>query len=167
MESKNTTYEHCSLARILEHVGEWYNILILRDVMQGMTRFDEFQKSLGIASNTLSKRLQGLVESGLLERRRYQERPPRDEYIITDAGRDFLPVIAVMIAYGNKYFSPDGIDTVIVDKKTGKSIQPTVVDKKTGNPVSAAAVTFAAGPAASAEKRKHYKDLGLPVLKAV
>ena len=167
MESKNTTYEHCSLARILDHVGEWYNILILRDVMQGMARFDDFQKSLGISSNTLSKRLQGLVDSGLLERRRYQERPPRDEYIITEAGRDFLPVIAVMVAFGNKHFSPDGIDTVIVDKKTGKPIQPTVVDKKTGNRVTAATVTFAAGPAASADKRQQYKGLGLPILKAV
>lgn len=166
MQPKNITLEHCSLARILEHVGEWYNILILRDSMLGMTRFDEFQKSLGIATNTLSKRLQGLVDSGLLARQRYSERPPRDEYVITDAGRDFMPIIAMMTEYGNQYFSPNGADTLIVDKKSKKPITPVVVDKKTGQPITAQTVTFATGPAATKEKREHFSQLGLPVLKA-
>jgi len=164
MDSKNTTYGHCSVARVLEHVGEWYNILILRDSMLGMTRFDDFQKSLGISTNTLSKRLQGLVDSGLLERRRYQERPPRDEYIITDAGREFLPVVAMMMDFGNKHFSPNGIDTVIIDKATGKLMSPTLVDKKTGKPINATTAEFAAGPNAANDKRNYFRSRGLPVL---
>lgn len=166
MDSKNTTYEHCSVARVLEHVGEWYNILILRDSMLGLTRFDDFQKSLGISSNTLSKRLQGLVDSGLLERRRYQERPPRDEYVITDSGREFLPVVAMMMAFGNNHFSPNGIDTVIIDKETGKAMTPTLVDLVTGKPINAETAIFAAGPDAAPGKRAFFHALGLPTLKS-
>ena len=80
----------CPIARGLERVGEWWSILILRDAFAGMTRFDEFQKSLGIAPNMLTRRLNALVEAGLLERRRYSEQPPRDEYR-ADRARPRLP----------------------------------------------------------------------------
>ena len=79
----------CPIARSLEHVGEWWSILILRDALHGMTRFDEFQRSLGIAPNMLTRRLNALVEAGLLERRRYSEHPPRDEYVPTAARARF------------------------------------------------------------------------------
>src|SRR6187431_2939241 len=89
----------CPIARSLERVGEWWNILILRDALRGSTRFDQFQKSLKIAPNMLTRRLHGLVEAGLLERRRYSEHPPRDEYRLTDRGRDFRPVLIAMLAF--------------------------------------------------------------------
>ena len=69
----------CPIARSLERVGEWWSILILRDALRGSTRFDQFQKSLPIAPNMLTRRLHGLVDAGLLERRLYCERPPRFE----------------------------------------------------------------------------------------
>ena len=75
------------IARSLDRVGEWWSILLLRDALKGFTRFDEFQTSLGIAPNMLSRRLSGLVDAGLLERRRYSERPPRDEYVLTEQGQ--------------------------------------------------------------------------------
>ena len=84
----------CPIARSLERVGEWWSILILRDAFAGMTRFDAFQKSLGIAPNMLTRRLTALVEAGLLQRRRYNEHPPRDEYLLTNRGRDFRPKTA-------------------------------------------------------------------------
>ena len=65
----------------------------LRDALHGLTRFDQFQKSLDIAPNMLTRRLNALVEGGLLERRRYNQRPPRDEYVLTERGRDFQPVL--------------------------------------------------------------------------
>src|SRR3546814_9216212 len=89
MQRTNLGNMQCPIARSLDRVGEWWSILILRDAFAGLTRFDQFQKSLGIAPNMLSRRLNGLVESGLLERRRYNERPPRDEYVLTEVGRDF------------------------------------------------------------------------------
>lgn len=150
----------------MEQVGEWWNILIMRDAMCGMTRFDEFQKSLSIPSNTLSKRLLALSEAGLLERRRYSERPPRDEYILTKSGRAFLPVIAAMQAWSNEYFSPDGIDTLFVQSGTKTIVSPIVVDKKTGNPITLDNTEFCAGPAAKKEKRDHFAALNLPVMPA-
>ena len=83
----------CPIARSLERVGEWWSILIMRDALNGLTRFDEFQKSLGIAPNMLTRRLNALVEAGLLERRRYRERPPRDESLLTERGRAFRSVV--------------------------------------------------------------------------
>ena len=83
----------CPIARGLERVGEWWNMLILRDAFAGISRFDDFQQSLGIAPTMLTRRLNALVENGLLERRRYSERPPRDEYVLTERGTDFRPVL--------------------------------------------------------------------------
>src|SRR5947209_3576779 len=98
----------CPIARSLEHVGEWWSMLILRDAAQGVSRFDDFQKSLGIAPNMLARRLGGLVEAGLLERRRYSARPPRDEYVLTARGEDFRPVLWAILAFGNRHFAPEG-----------------------------------------------------------
>ena len=83
MRRKSFGNMQCPIARSLERVGEWWSILILRDASLGLTRFDEFQESLGIAPNILTRRLKALVEAGLLERRRYSERPPRDEYVLS------------------------------------------------------------------------------------
>ncbi len=90
MQRKSFRNMPCPIARSLERVGEWWSMLIMRDALHGMTRFDEFQNSLGIAPNILTRRLDGLVDAGLLERRRYSERPPRDEYVPT-ASRARLP----------------------------------------------------------------------------
>src|SRR6201996_862482 len=99
MQRKSFGRMACPIARSLERVGEWWSILILRDAFYGLTRFDEFQTSLGIAPNILTRRLNALVESGLLERRRYSERPERFEYILTERGEDFRPVLWTLVAW--------------------------------------------------------------------
>jgi DNA-binding HxlR family transcriptional regulator len=83
-------------------------MLILRDAFAGVTRFDDFQQSLGIAPNMLARRLGALVDAGMLERRRYQERPPRDDYVLTARGRDFHPVLVELVAFGRKHFAAPG-----------------------------------------------------------
>ena len=98
----------CPIARSLEHVGEWWSLLILRDAFGGLTRFDEFQKNLGIAPNMLVRRLAALVDAGLLEKQRYSERPPRDEYRLTARGRDFKPVLVELAAFGRRHFAKPG-----------------------------------------------------------
>ena len=108
MQHKSFADMTCPIARSLEHVGEWWSMLILRDAFGGTTRFDDFQLSLGIAPNMLARRLASLVEAGLLERRRYSERPPRDEYVLTDRGRDFKPVLVALVAFGKKHFAAPG-----------------------------------------------------------
>src|SRR5271163_1423382 len=105
MQHKSLGHTGCPIARSLERVGEWWSILILRDAFAGATRFDDFQKSLGIAPNMLTRRLKALVDSGLLERRLYSEKPPRHEYVLTPRGRDFRTVLWTLVAWGNKHFA--------------------------------------------------------------
>src|SRR2546429_7687456 len=108
MQRKSFARMACPIARSLERVGEWWSILILRDALHGLTRFDQFQKSLGIAPNTLTRRLNALVEAGLLERRRYNERPPRYEYVATARGSGFRPLLIAFLALGHKRLAHEG-----------------------------------------------------------
>jgi len=146
----------CPIARSLERVGEWWSILILRDALHGFTRFDQFQRSLGIAPNMLARRLNALVEAQLLERRRYSEHPPRDEYVLTARGRDFRPVIVALLAWGNKHFAPEGASVLLVDAHTGLPADPVLVDRVTGRPLEAPAYVYAAGPAAGERTRRKF-----------
>ena len=156
MRRKSFGSMQCPIARSLERVGEWWSILILRDATHGLARFDEFQESLGIAPNILTRRLKALVEAGLLERRRYSERPPRDEYVLTQAGRDFRPVLWALLAWGNKHFAPEGPSVVIVDSGTGVEADPLLIDRKSGRPLVPPEFRSAAGPAADARTRRRH-----------
>ena len=135
MQRKSFSDMQCPIARGLEHVGEWWSILILRDAFRGLTRFDEFSESLGIAPNMLARRLTALVEAGLLRRHRYTDRPPRDEYLLTDRGRDFRPVMLAMLAFGNKHFPPQDREVQIVNTETGQPVEPLLVDPANGRRV--------------------------------
>jgi DNA-binding HxlR family transcriptional regulator len=135
MQRKSFSSMQCPIARGLEHVGEWWSILILRDAFRGLSRFDEFGDSLGIAPNMLTRRLNALVEAGLLERRRYNERPPRDEYVLTQRGKDFRPVLLAMLTFGNKHFPPDDLEVRIVNTETGQPVDPLLVDPSNGRRV--------------------------------
>jgi DNA-binding HxlR family transcriptional regulator len=146
----------CPIARSLERVGEWWSILILRDAFLGLTRFEQFQKSLDIAPNMLTRRLNALVESGLLERSRYSEHPPRDEYLLTERGRDFRPVLWTLLAWGNRHFAPEGASVVIVDGETGAIAEPVLVDAVSGRKLTAPPFRSAAGPAADEQIRWRY-----------
>src|SRR5271163_3214125 len=156
MRHKSFGNMQCPIARSLERVGEWWSILILRDASLGLARFDEFQESLGIAPNILTRRLKALVEAGLLERRRYSERPPRDEYVLTPRGRDFRPVLWALLAWGNKHFAPEGASVVLIDRATGAEADPVMVDRTSGQAITEAGFRSAPGPAADARtKRRH------------
>jgi DNA-binding HxlR family transcriptional regulator len=111
---------NCSVAQCLEVVGEWWSPLILRDaVIGGVRRFDDFQASLGISRNVLTRRLSRLVEHGVLERIPYQENPPRHEYRLTEKGRDLWLVIAAMRQWGDKWAAPDGPPLNVIHKTCG------------------------------------------------
>jgi DNA-binding HxlR family transcriptional regulator len=156
MQRKSFGNMQCPIARSLERVGEWWSMLILRDASLGLTRFDQFQESLGIAPNILTRRLKRLVETGLLERRRYSDKPPRYEYVLTQAGRDFRPLLWAFIAWGNKHFAPEGPSVVIVDSKTGVEADPLLIDRVSGRPLTTPDFRSAAGPAANAQIRQRY-----------
>jgi DNA-binding HxlR family transcriptional regulator len=147
----------CPIARSLQHVGEWWSMLILRDAVHGLSRFDDFQKSLGIAPNILTRRLNGLVESGLLERKPYSSKPLRYEYVLTPGGRGFQPVLVALLAWGNKHLAPEGASVVLVDRETGKKVDPVLIDAKTGKHISDMDHLLAPGPAASPAAKKRLK----------
>jgi DNA-binding HxlR family transcriptional regulator len=139
----------CPIARSLDRVGEWWSILILRDALGGMTRFEEFQKSLNIAPNMLTRRLTALVDAGMMEKRRYCARPPRDEYVLTGRGRDFRPVLLALLAFGNRHFAPEGASVAIVDAETGAPAEPLLSDRRSGRPLASPEFDLAPGPAAT------------------
>jgi DNA-binding HxlR family transcriptional regulator len=101
--------ENCSAARALELVGERWSILILRNAMYaGSRRFNQFQRSLGIASNILSARLDWFIENGLMESRPAPDDADVREYVLTAKGQDLEPVILALSAWGDQYAAPDG-----------------------------------------------------------
>jgi DNA-binding HxlR family transcriptional regulator len=93
----------CSIARTLDVIGEPWSPLILRDIYVGMSRFDQMQADLGISRKVLTERLKWLVESGVLERRRYRDRPPRYDYVLTDKGTELVDLLMVMVAWGDRW----------------------------------------------------------------
>ncbi|HEY4090799.1 MAG TPA: helix-turn-helix domain-containing protein [Luteibacter sp.] len=126
----------CPISRALALVGDAWSALILRDASLGKTQFDQFRTSLGIAPNILSRRLKALTEAGVLETRRYSERPPRDEYILTPAGVDFLPILAAMGEWGRRH-NGAGKLSQMTNPQTGKRVEPVVIDRVTGEPLHA------------------------------
>ncbi|MEN3148612.1 helix-turn-helix domain-containing protein [Neorhizobium sp. IRAMC:178] len=159
MKRAGPTDTGCPVLRSLKHVGEAWSILILRDALAGATRFDEFQRNLEIAPNILTNRLKSLVESGLMEKRRYCERPPRDEYHLTQRGRDFRAVVQALLTWGNQHLAPEGESVVIVNKETGEQAEPVMIDRRSGKPLSDPVFTNAAGPAANERIRRRYPSM--------
>jgi DNA-binding HxlR family transcriptional regulator len=155
----------CPLSATLGLVGEWWTLLILHDAFDGYTRFDEFQENLGISSSLLTSRLKRLVASGLLERRQYQDHPPRHEYVLTDVGRSLRPVVVVLAAWGNARLAPDERSMVLVDAETGAEAEPVVVDRATGRRVDGPDFVFTAGPAASRPFLDRYAERPAPASK--
>ncbi|WP_322978061.1 helix-turn-helix domain-containing protein [Pseudomonas sp. C11] len=131
MDSEKECDDPCPIARTLAVAGDAWSILILRDAHAGLSRFDQLRKSLGIAPTMLTRRLASLTEEGLLEKRRYSEHPPREEYLLTAAGRDFLPVLFMIGAWGRQHRG-GGKLTRFLDAETGTEIQAIAVDEVTG-----------------------------------
>jgi DNA-binding HxlR family transcriptional regulator len=107
----------CSIARSLELVGERWTILVIREVFFGRRKFSEMQRSLGVARNVLTNRLQRLVEEDILERRQYSERPVRHEYFLTEKGLDLWPTIVSLMHWGDKHMPlPGGPPAILLHK---------------------------------------------------
>ncbi|WP_371231974.1 winged helix-turn-helix transcriptional regulator [Pseudomonas sp. QE6] len=149
MQRKTLSDSLCPIALSLEQVGEWWSLLIMRDALQGVSRFDEFSRSLNIAPNMLTRRLNALVEAGLLERRAYCVKPLRHEYIPTGKGRDLQVVLYALIAWGNQHFVADEVAVQVVDRTSGRPLRPMMVDEVDGRVVPWDECDLAAGPGAS------------------
>jgi DNA-binding HxlR family transcriptional regulator len=100
---KSLDHLDCSVANTVDVIGDRWSLLILRDAFFGVRRFDDFQKDLAIARNVLADRLQGLVDREILTTRPYQDNPPRNEYVLTDKGRDLFDVLMALWRFGDKW----------------------------------------------------------------
>jgi DNA-binding HxlR family transcriptional regulator len=142
----------CPVAQALDRIGDWWSLMIVRDALRGLRRFEDFQASLGIARNMLSRRLKALVAAGILETRPYSERPPRHEYRLTVSGRELMPVMIALLNWGNRWLAPAaGPTTVLVDRASGERLEPYL--SLSGAPLRHDAIGLAAGPGAGPETR--------------
>src|ERR1700761_5785687 len=114
----------CPVARPLDAIGDWWSLLIIRDLFDGLHRFGEFQKSLGLAKNILSSRLRNLIEHGILETVPASDGSAYQEYVLTDKGRGLFPVLVALRQWGEDYFFESAeTHVVLVDRKCGQPVK--------------------------------------------
>jgi DNA-binding HxlR family transcriptional regulator len=140
----------CSLAKSLEVIGERWSLLIVRDVMNGNRRFSSIQASLGVARNVLSARLQRLIDEDILERRAYQESPPRHEYFLTEKGLDLWPILLAMMHWGDRHSAgPEGPPVLVFHKDCGGPVSDRGVCEACGETLNARDARALPGPGAA------------------
>ncbi len=141
--------EVCSVARTLEMIGERWALLVLREAFLGTRRFEDFQRNIGCARNILSDRLQKLVGNGILERRRYQERPPRFEYRLSERGLDLYPILVGLMQWGDRHIAEERGRPVVLEHRTcGHETTPELVCSHCGDPVNARSMRVRLGSGA-------------------
>lgn len=140
--------QNCSIARTLELVGERWTMLVLREAFLGRRRFEEYAERLGMARNVLSARLAHLVEEGVLEKVRYQDRPERFEYRLTDKGRDLWPVLSALRDYGDRHYAPDGPPVLVTHRGCGGELDDRRICRRCGAALELADVEARPGPGA-------------------
>lgn len=137
----------CSIARALEVLGERWTLLIVRDTLLGLGRFDDLQRSLGMARNVLTDRLGRLVDAGVLERVPYQQHPPRHEYRLTAAGRELAVPLVGLMHWGDRHLAgPAGPPRLTFHRGCGGALQAALVCAQCHEPVAPAAVDVVPGP---------------------
>ncbi len=150
MRPKSFAGMRCSIAGALEMIGDRWAILLLRDLALGLHRYDELRRSTGIPTTTLATRLRNLEVQRLVERVRYRDRPPRDEYRLTDKGRDLWKVTTALREWGDRWDATGyGAPTIqVVDQETGHELRLALVDPHTGRAVPRERVRYRPGPGA-------------------
>ena len=147
--------QNCSIARALELVGERWTMLVVREAFNGRRRFDEMADNLGIARNVLAARLQRLVDEGVLRKVRYQERPERFEYRLTEKGLDLWPVLISLLQFGDRYYAPNGPPVILTHKDCGGTPDAHRICERCGARLSARDVRAHPGPGARVPAAAH------------
>ncbi len=142
----------CSAARTLELVGERWTLLIVRNALfAGATRYSDFQKDLGIATNILKTRLDGLVDAGIMERRSYSQNPEHYEYLLTHKGRELVPVLLALTEWGDRWAAPDGPPVLYTHTVCGDGISQQTTCATCGQVHDPAQVQARPGPGLPAD----------------
>src|SRR5690349_15537861 len=150
MRSKGFDGMVCPIAGVMAAIGDRWGLLILRDLVLGLSRYDEFRQSSGITNATLSDRLKHLEAHGLIERRRYQENPDRFEYLLTREGWAIAPVMPVLAQIGDSLGVSGASEPPMrfVNRQTGAEVRAGFIDQTTGEQINAADVAIVEGPGA-------------------
>ena len=133
MKRKSLQNAPCPVARSLEAIGDWWSLLIIRDAFDGMRRFVEFQRSLGVAKNILTVRLRGLVADNILKTAPASDGSRHQEYILTEKGLGLFPVIVGLRQWGeDHYFNAGETHSVLIDRKTSRRVRRLELRSKDG-----------------------------------
>lgn len=156
MKAKSFAGMRCSIAGALELIGDRWALLVIRDLSLGLRRYEDLRTSTGIPSATLAARLRHLAAAGIVERVRYQERPPRDEYRLTRKGRDLWKVNVALREWGDRWDASGFGEAPVemVDRMTGRPLRLALVDSETGQAVGRDRVRIRPGPAADDSVRR-------------
>ena len=128
--------QNCSIAKTLNIIGEWWTLLILRDLFYDINRFNMIQEHLGISKKVLTNRLDTLLKHEIVRKKQYQSNPPRHEYKMTNKGKDLFPIIVSLMKWGNDWiFNGENVPIRLLDSKSMKSITPTLVDENSGKAI--------------------------------
>jgi DNA-binding HxlR family transcriptional regulator len=141
----------CPIARTADLIGDGWTLLIMREASLGTRRFDEFQRMLGVGRNILTERLKACVEEGLLTKVPYQEHPVRNEYRLTDKGRNVYPILAAMAAYGDKWLLGDDRPLVLHHIICDHDMHAVVTCSECAQPLDVRSVKAGPGPGYAAE----------------
>jgi len=144
----------CSIARTLEVLGERWTLLVIRDVFNGRRRFDQIQENLGVARNVLTSRLARLLGEGILEKRRYQDHPPRHEYFLTEKGLELWPVLISVMHWGDRHLAEAGPPMLIRHKRCDGLVDERGLCESCGDRLDARDAYTEHGPGAAAESRR-------------
>ncbi len=152
---KPLDYLNCSVANTLDVIGDRWTVLLLRDAFLGVRRFDDFQEDLGIARNILADRLGRLVAAGIMETRPYQERPPRDEYVLTAKGKDLLDVLLTLWRWGDRWAPvPEEVQRDLIHLDCGSATHAVAVCAHCGGELSRSNLRIEPGLAVVAKRAK-------------
>jgi DNA-binding HxlR family transcriptional regulator len=146
VKRSSVAHLNCSIAQSLDIVGEWWTPLVLRNILMGQRRFEAIQADLGIARNILSDRLTTLVHGGVLDRVKYQDSPERYEYRLTEMGLELFDVLMTLMAWGDKWLSPDGPPVVLVHQECGHETRPVLACEHCAGTLTAHTVKLRRGP---------------------
>lgn len=120
---KPTTNEFCPVFRCVDLIGDRWSLLIVRDAFDGMRRFGDFQRSLGVARNILSDRLKKLVDAGILTMQCASDGTAYQEYVLTSKGESLFPIVVALRQWGEQHlFEPGERHSLLVDNRTGKPV---------------------------------------------
>jgi DNA-binding HxlR family transcriptional regulator len=154
---KRTSFEkaECPVARSLDAIGDWWSLLIIRDALLGISRFSEFQKSLGLARNILTVRLRALVDHGILKTAPASDGSAYQEYLLTPKGRGVFPVLVALRQWSEEFsFAPGACATLLVDRDQGRPVRKLELRARDGRLLGVGDTELRPNPGAKRRQRR-------------